>query len=65
MTKTEAQAKIDQIDDILAGPEKTVRAGREISYDFEALERTRNRLQRFINGGMSVAVVRYNTGFRG
>lgn len=63
MTPAEAQTQIDAIDAILSGPVKVTRAGREITYDFEALERRRNRLQKYINGGQGLRVIRYNTSY--
>lgn len=65
MTRAEAQTKIDEIDTILCGPTRVVINGRQVDYDFEALERTRARLQRYVNGGVGLRVVRYNPDYTG
>lgn len=66
MTRAEAQAKIDAIDEILdAGVQSTSIGDRTVTYDFNHLRRRRAELQRFVNGGSSVRVGRYNSAWSG
>lgn len=59
MTKSEAQEKIEEIEEIMCGPTKVQINGRVIEYDFDALEKQLVRLQRYVSGGQNLRVGRY------